>query len=83
MIVGVGTILKQTQVSHVQSVVDRAIELAGDGSCHSVNHVRQRLIREGYTTVGTELSGPSINAQLVALIRQNRVSPPRGEVTKR
>lgn len=50
-------------------VVDRAIELASSGLCKSVNHVRQALIREGFTNVGEELKGPSINRQLIALLQ--------------
>lgn len=83
MIAGVGTLLSQSQIQPAQSIVDRAEELARDGLCPSVNHVRQTLIREGYTNVGAELKGQSINAKLVTLIRQSSVSPLRTEVTKR
>ena len=54
------------------SVIERAIEMASSGCFHSVNHVRQALIREGYGDVGMELKSPLINTQLVALIRSTK-----------
>jgi len=54
------------------ALVDRAIELATSGTCASVNHVRQRLRREGYQGVGVELAGAEINRELIALIHASR-----------
>ncbi|WP_294288156.1 hypothetical protein [uncultured Sphingomonas sp.] len=58
------------------TVVERAIEVAGSGRCHSVNHIRQTLIREDYADVGNALKGHAVNQQLIALIRSSRPSPP-------
>ena len=54
------------------ALVDRAIELATSGTCISVNDIRQRLRREGYEGVGTELAGMEINRNLIALIHASR-----------
>jgi hypothetical protein len=56
-------------MSELLPMVDRAVQLAQSGECHSVNEVRQRLRREGYQGIGIELAGAEINRQLVDLIR--------------
>jgi hypothetical protein len=55
-------------MSEPPTMIERAIQLAQSGKCISVNDVRQRLRREGYVGVGTELAGIAINRQLVELI---------------
>jgi hypothetical protein len=56
-------------MSELTPMIERAIELAQSGECHSVNEVRQRLRRDGYQGVGIELAGAEINRQLVDLLR--------------
>ncbi|KQM38903.1 hypothetical protein [Sphingomonas sp. Leaf10] len=43
----------------------RAIELAASGDYISVNHIRQALRREGYTTLAQDLSGPVANRAII------------------
>ncbi len=49
--------------------VVRAFELAREGACHSVEDIRQRLKREGYSSYQEHLSGALIKKQLIALMR--------------
>ena len=43
----------------------RAIELAASGDYISVNHIRQALRREGYTTLAQDLSGHQANRAII------------------
>ncbi|KQM93869.1 hypothetical protein ASE70_12500 [Sphingomonas sp. Leaf22] len=43
----------------------RAIELAATGHYISVNHIRQALRREGFTTLAQDLSGPVANRAII------------------
>ena len=43
----------------------RALELAASGEFISVNHIRQALRREGYTSLGQELSGNQANRAII------------------
>jgi hypothetical protein len=53
-------------------MIERAMQLAQSGDCRSVNDVRQRLRREGYTGIGVDLAGVAINRQLIELIHVAR-----------
>jgi hypothetical protein len=50
------------------STVERAFQLAREGACHSVNDIRDRLLREGYANVLNHTSGMSIKKQLGAIL---------------
>ena len=50
------------------TTIERAVELARSGECPSVNHIRQRLRREGYEGIGIDLASVQINRELIALI---------------
>jgi hypothetical protein len=50
------------------STVERAFQLARDGACHSVNDIRERLLREGYPNVLSHTAGMSIKKQLNAIL---------------
>lgn len=43
----------------------RALELAASGEFISVNHIRQALRREGYTTLALDLSGNQANRAII------------------
>ncbi|WP_159865553.1 hypothetical protein [Novosphingobium sp. 9U] len=49
--------------------VERAFQLASDGSSKSVNDVRRQLKQEGYTAIDEHLSGPTIKKQLAELMK--------------
>lgn len=50
------------------STVERAFQLARAGACHSVNDIREQLLREGYPSVLSHISGMSIKKQLSAIL---------------
>ncbi len=50
------------------STVERAFQLAREGACHSVNDIRERLLREGHANVLNHTSGMSIKKQLGAIL---------------
>lgn len=56
------------------STIERAFQLARAGSCHSVNDIRERLLREGYSNVLSHISGMSIKKQLGAILAARGVS---------
>ncbi len=51
-----------------KGTVERAFELARDGSCSTVELIRQRLKSEGYDSVSEHISGPAIIRQLKAVL---------------
>jgi hypothetical protein len=59
-------------MSEPLTMIERAIQLAQSGDCHSVNDVRQRLRREGYVGIGVEMAGVAINRQLIELLHAAR-----------
>jgi len=52
-------------MSQPLTTIERAVQLAQSGECRSVNDIRQRLRREGYIDIGTELAGVAINRELI------------------
>lgn len=48
--------------------IARALELAADGRHRSIEDIRRSLSRERFDRIDEHLSGPSIRAQLKALI---------------
>lgn len=50
------------------NTVERAFQLARAGACHSINDIRDRLLREGYANVLSHTSGMSIKKQLNAIL---------------
>lgn len=57
------------------STIERAIQLARSGSCHSVDDIRQQLTREGYDSVDNHLQGMTIKKQLTAALAARGVRP--------
>jgi hypothetical protein len=51
-----------------KSALERAFELAREGSCSSVTHIRRRMQREGYQY--EQVEGRELHRQLRALILQ-------------
>lgn len=56
------------------STVERAFQLARAGPCHSVNDIRERLLREGHANVLSHISGMSIKKQLNAILAARGVT---------
>ena len=58
--------LRQSSMSEGSeiSTIERAFQLARAGACHSVNEIREQLLREGYPSVLSHISGMSIKKQL-------------------
>lgn len=50
------------------STIERAFQLARAGACHSVNDIREQLLREGHANVLNHLQGMSIKKQLAAVL---------------
>lgn len=50
------------------STIERAFQLARAGACHSVNDIRERLLREGHVNVLSHISGMSTKKQLTAIL---------------
>jgi hypothetical protein len=50
-------------------LVERAFQLAA--SCSSIEEIRAKLRREGYSSVDAYLQGPSIRAELKKLLKAN------------
>jgi hypothetical protein len=50
------------------STVERAFQLARAGPCHSVNDIREQLLREGDPSVLSRVSGMSIKKQLNTIL---------------
>lgn len=48
--------------------IQRALKLAADGKHRSIEDIRRSLVREKHERIDGHLSGPSIRAQLKALI---------------
>jgi hypothetical protein len=55
--------------------VERAFVLAASGDCASVEEIRTRLKREGFSQIGGHLSGLSIRRQLRAICDTARRVP--------
>jgi hypothetical protein len=54
------------------SALERAFQLAQSGDFASVQHIKQRLAKEGYAT--EQINGPRLLAQLRQLIAEARPS---------
>jgi hypothetical protein len=54
------------------SIVERAFELAREGNCASIEHIRRRLSAELYSNVDSHLSAPALRKQLAELLRSRR-----------
>lgn len=52
-----------------KSTVERAFELAREGSCRSVADIRKQLAAERYESVQAHLTGTAIVGQLKALLK--------------
>jgi len=61
-----------------KSTIERAFELARGGQCHTVDEIRRSLMREGYESVQSHLSGPSVTRQMKEAILAAR-SPQGGQ----
>lgn len=60
--------MEQRQLTE-KSAIERAIELARNGPCSSVEEIRLQLRKERYANVTEHLSGLTIRKQLTGLIR--------------
>lgn len=56
-----------------QSTIERALELARNGRCSSIDDVRRQLRQERFPGVDEATSGMSIKAQLAAAIEKAKV----------
>lgn len=61
-----------TDRSSSLSIIERAIELARDGLCDSVNEIQRVLTREQYEQVQAHLAGKAIRAKLQSLLNARR-----------
>jgi hypothetical protein len=52
-----------------KSTIERAMELARDGTCRTMDDLRGRLRQEHYENVSGYLMGATIKKQLVALMK--------------
>ena len=65
-------------MDHHKSPLERAFQLAREGSCPTVTDIRRRMQLEGYNH--SQLEGPHLHKQLRALIvRAPSFSPDRSE----
>lgn len=55
-------------VEQGKGAVERAFELAQDGSCSTIELIRRRLKSEGYSSVAEHIGGPAIVRQLKAAL---------------
>jgi hypothetical protein len=55
-------------MDHHKSSLERAFELAKDGSCTTIDEIRRRLRLEGYNQ--SQIQGPQLQKQLRALIER-------------
>ena len=53
---------------HRVTLAQRAFELARDGSCHSTDDIRRKLIAERYSAVSLHLSSRTLIKQLRTLM---------------
>jgi hypothetical protein len=60
----------------MQSLIQRAFELAPE--CSTMKELRQRLEREGYSSVSTHLGGLATQRQLRPLFNNGEGQLPRG-----
>ncbi|MFW2829093.1 hypothetical protein [Sphingomonas sp. ID0503] len=51
-----------------RDIVARAFELAGLGTCRTLDDLRRQLRREGYESIDAHLSAPTMRRQLKALL---------------
>lgn len=58
-----------------RTIMERAFELARDGSCASLPDLMMKLSKEGFSSVDANLTGPSLRRQLTALIRDAKRDP--------
>jgi hypothetical protein len=49
--------------------MERAFEIAQEGSCKNLQSLAVALAKEGFTNVDSHLEGPSLRKQLGALMR--------------
>lgn len=60
------------------SILERAFDLARNGTCRSVEEIAKRLKQEHYESVETHLGGASLRKelrQLCAQAREKRIAP--------
>jgi hypothetical protein len=61
------------------TTLERAFELARSGECGGVQDIRRRMKAEGYTSVGDQLYGKSLYAQLKSLCDAAKAANPSAE----
>ena len=58
------------------TALERAFQLAESGMCGSVDEIRKKLLREGYSQ--DQVTGPSLHRQLAEVIRSARPAQEAG-----
>jgi hypothetical protein len=58
------------------TILERAFDLAGSGSCRTISDLEKQLKREGYSQVAAHLSGLSIRRQLRSLLAGSHAPTP-------
>ncbi len=53
-------------------IVQRALEVAREGDCRTITQVSERLRREGYTHIASNLSGGGLRKQLRGIMKAER-----------
>jgi hypothetical protein len=57
------------------TILERAFELAGSGSCRKITEIAITLRKEGYSAVDQTLSGGGIRQQLRAIMKSGDAAP--------
>ena len=58
---------------HNENTVERAFQLAPEAA--SIDEIKSRLRKEGYSNVEAHLGSPQLRLQLKALLNRSEVSP--------
>lgn len=56
------------------NVIQRAYEIAREGQCRTTAEIGRKLASEGFESVTTHLSGPTIRRQLKAIMNVGKES---------
>lgn len=59
---------------HRPGTIERAYQLAGSGTCSTVNEIRAQLKREFHDAVDSHLGSPTLGRQLRRLCAESRAA---------
>jgi hypothetical protein len=62
-------------MAHRPEVIERAYQLAKSGGCESLDEIKARLQKEGYSSVEQHLSAPVLSRTLRAMCAAARSDP--------